>query len=292
MTRIFLIAVATAATLGCSAIRDLRSDDNNAYENPFYAKYLNTGSQLDASINRALTSLRENPDSADAHNLLGALLIEKGFPKDAEREFERAVNADGDYFPGWYNLGLVRASRGDELGARHAFSRTVSLKPGHAAALFQLGLVEETRGHLDRAIGLYAKAYSINPALMDVRVNPRILDSELTHLAVLRMYPNDHTRRSMQFQGSSGAMRSVQVPEAPSPQAAPQNIVTPAPPATDPSMQPAQPNQQPTTPMTRPSSPPARRRGVSGTPRNQRQPEQPVPPPAEITPEAPPATNT
>ncbi|MDQ3280247.1 MAG: tetratricopeptide repeat protein, partial [Acidobacteriota bacterium] len=229
MKRTLLIAVAVLATAGCAAIRDLGHHDDNAYESPFYAKYLNTGSTLDANINRALDRLRANPDSADAHNVLGALLVEKGFPKDAEQEFERAVDADHRYFPAWYNLGLVRASRGDELGARRAFERTVHLKPGHAAALFQLGLVEEKRQHRDRAIALYARAFAINPSLLDVKVNPRILDTKLTDLALLSVYQDEHARRSMQFQGAP-VQREPQSLPAPSPQQPPQSIVTPAPP--------------------------------------------------------------
>ena len=273
MKRTLLIAVAVVATAGCAAIDGLGRDEN-PYANPFYAKYLNTGSQLDANITRTLESLRQNPDSAEAHNILGALLVEKGFPRDAEREFERAINVNSDYYPAWYNLGLVRAARGDELGARRAFSQTVDLKPGHAHALFQLALVEEKRDHRDRAVALYAKAYSINPQLMDVRTNPRVLDSELMHLALLRMYPTEHTRRSMIFQGgplprAPQQSDAPQAQQAPSPQQPPQTIVTPAAPATDPSQQPAA------------APPPA--------PRSRRNPRPPVPTPA---PPAPPATNT
>jgi len=279
MTRTFLIALAMVATAGCAAIDNLGRDDKNAYENPFYAKYLNTGSQLDADITRTLETLRQNPDSAEAHNRLGAMLVEKGFPKDAEREFERAIDADDDYYAAWYNLGLVRAAHGDELGARRAFRQTVDLKPGHAAALFQLGLVEEHRHHRDRAVELYAKAYSINPALMDVRVNPRVLDSDLMHLALLKMYPKEHTRRSMQFQGGPASpapapATTTSAPEAPSPQQPAKSIVTPVAPATDPSQ------QAPPAP-----APPARR------PRRPATPATTTPAPGTPTP-APPATNT
>jgi tetratricopeptide (TPR) repeat protein len=273
MKRTFLIALTIVATAGCAAIDNLGRDDKNAYENPFYAKYLNTGSQLDADISRTLETLRQHPDSAEAHNRLGAMLVEKGFPNDAEREFERAIDVDDDYYAAWYNLGLVRAAHGDELGARRAFRQTVELKPGHAAALFQLGLVEEKRHHRDRAVELYAKAYSINPALMDVRVNPRILDSELMHLALLKMYPNQHSRRSMQFQGGPVAaatpVPSTTTQEAPSPQQPPASIVTPVAPVTDPSQQ----------------APPA----PAPTPRR---PRRTTPPTAPTPTPAPPATNT
>lgn len=285
MKRALVVAVVLVTVAGCAAIQDLGRDEK-PYENPFYAKYLNTGSTLDANINRTLEVLRQDPRNPEAHNVLGALLVEKGFPKDAEREFERAVNADGDYFPAWYNLGLVRAARGDELGARRAFEETVDLKPGHAAALFQLGLVEEKRQHKDRAVNLYAKAFAINPALMDVRVNPRVLDTKLMHLALLKMYPDEHTRRSMQFQGA-GAIPTASAPtapQAPSPQQPTQSIVTPAPPATDPSMQrgPA-----PAPPAAKPPAPAPRRNPAPPAPATA-----PAPTTATPAPTRPPATAT
>jgi hypothetical protein len=287
MKRLLIIAVAALSTAACAGIRDLRTDDA-PYDNPFYAKYLNTGSTLDAQIAQTLAALRQNPNSPELHNTLGALLLDKGFPKDAEREFERAVNANRKFYPAWYNLGLVRAANGDELGARRAFNRTVTLKPGHAPALFQLGLVEEKRHHTDRAIHLYAKAYAINPALMRVDVNPRILDSKLTHLALIRMYPTEHSRRSMQFQGvpSSAPAAQSAPPSGASPQPSPKDIVTPTAPATEIGAEP--------TPLRSPSAPAALgppRRGRQRAPTDTRLPI-PSPPtgaPAETPPMTPPA---
>lgn len=236
MKRLLILAVAalavTASTTACAGLQNLGSDDQ-PYENPFYAKYLNTGSSLDAAITRTLEQLRENPDSAELHNTLGALLLDKGFPNDAEREFERAIDANKNYYQAWYNLGMVRAAHGDELGARRAFRNTVDVKPGHAQALFQLGLVEEKNHHIDRAVHYYAKAFTINPALMRVDANPRILDSKLMHVALLKMYQTEHSRRSMQLQGTaSSVLPTAAPPPAPSPQPAAKDIVTPAPPAT------------------------------------------------------------
>jgi len=128
------------------------------------------------------------------------MLLQKGFSKDAETEFERSVNADSHFYPGWYNLGLIRMSRGNSVGAHYAFSRTIHYKPGHSAALFQLGLMEEKRHHQRTAIDYYAKAFSINHSLLDVRVNPRILDSKLVDIALLKAYPTENARESMSFQ--------------------------------------------------------------------------------------------
>jgi tetratricopeptide (TPR) repeat protein len=236
----FLVIAAATGLAACSIIHPHRN--GNPYEKPlFYARYLNPSNPEDQEIQRTIDALRANPGSATLHNDLGMLLAQKGFPKDAEREFERALGADSHFFPAWYNLGLMRAARGESMGARHAFRRTVHYKPGHAAALFQLGLMEEKRHNMDAAIEYYAKAFRINHALLDVRVNPRILDSRLVHLALLRAYPNAHTRGSLSFQGTpapwEGGYRLPQQPEAPSPQATPQQIVTPAAPVTDPGAQ-------------------------------------------------------
>ena len=238
MKRTLLVA-ATLAVFGCAEIRELRKADEPPYQNPFYAKYLNTGTALDAQITRTLEGLRADEKNAALHNELGALLVQKGFPNDAEREFERAVNLDKRYYPAWYNLGLVRASRGDEGGARRAYMATVHYKPGHAMALFQLGLIEEKLKHTDRAIELYAKSLHINPALIEPDVNPRVLDSRLIHRALITNYDRKHAKDTMQFQGVSSVStrRAAQPQAAPSPEAKPSQIVPPAPPATDPSQQ-------------------------------------------------------
>lgn len=230
MNRFLTILTAALLVTGCSM-------NKNPYEKPFYAKYLNTGSPLDARIARTLEQLRTEDNSAALHNDLGQLLVEKGFPKDAEREFERAVDHDSSFYPAWYNLGLVRAANDDEVGARRAFYRAVAHKPGHAAALFRLGLIEESRGNVTDAVDFYAKAYSINRALLDVQVNPRVLDSRLTHLALLQLYPMSHNRQSMEFNPTPGGYQppeaAVAGSEGASPQAQPSNIITPAPPATE-----------------------------------------------------------
>ena len=229
MKRLLLLAV-VAALAACSSSRH---HDHNPYAQPFYQKYLNTGSRLDAQITRTLNDLRANPRSATLHNTLGQLLVQKGFPKDAETEFERAVNADSHFYPGWYNLGLVRMSRGDWIGAHFAFGRTIHYKPGHSAALFQLGLMEEKRNHQRAAIDYYAKAFLINHTLLDVRVNPRILDSKLVDVALLKAYPNEHARESMAFNPTPPGYVQEGL-EAPSPQTTAAQIVTPAPPPAKP----------------------------------------------------------
>lgn len=235
MKRFLLLASAALMLFGCAAIRN---HGKNPYERTlFIERYLDPANPLDAQIQRTLKDLRANPRSASLHNELGQLLRQKGFPKDAEVEFERAVNADSSFYPAWYNLGLLRQARGDYTGARFAYRRTLHYKKGHSAALFQLGLMEEQRHNTEAAVEYYAKAFSINHALLDVRVNPRIVDSKLVDLALLRLYPNEHARESMQFQPTPPGYAQRSLEPAPSPQAPAQAIVPPAAPVTNPAQQ-------------------------------------------------------
>jgi hypothetical protein len=101
--------------------------------------------------------------------------------------------------------------------------------------------MEEQRHNTEAAVAYYAKAFSINHSLLDVRVNPRILDSKLTDLALLRVYPNEHARESTRFQPAPAGYVQTNLEPAPSPQAPAAAIVTPAPPVTNPATQPVPP---------------------------------------------------
>jgi len=245
MKRIALLAFAALVATSCTTYKQIKTHNysKNPYERPlFYTRYLNPNNPLDAWIQRDINALRANPKNAPLHNELGQLLAQKGFPKDAETEFERSVNDDKNFWPAWYNLGLTRAARGDYVGARFAYGRTIHYKPGHAQALFNLGLLEEERGHDQEAVDYYAKAISINHTLLDVKTNPRVVDSSLMHLALLRAYPKTHTREAIAFQGPPSNYGASAVPavapatptQAPSPQAPPEKILTPAPPIPSP----------------------------------------------------------
>ena len=229
--RTTLILLAAISMTGCT----LFNRDDNPYDDrnpPVYTQFLNTGDPLDQQIQATVEGLRANPRSAPLHNELGQLLLRKGFPVDAEREFERAINADSDFYPAWYNLGLVRAARDDYSGAKRAFWRTTRIMKGHSEALFQLGLMAEKRGNRDDAIGYYAKAIRHNPKITDVRTNPLILDSRLIHLALLENYDRNHIRQAGRYLGTPGNYVAPPA-DAPSPEARAQDIVTPAPPVTD-----------------------------------------------------------
>jgi tetratricopeptide (TPR) repeat protein len=250
MRKLLLGTAAVALFSGCMSIESRvdrqRFGENPYTEPPFYARYLDGRNQLDRRIQERIDLLATDPNSPALHNELGALLIQKGFPNDAAREFKRALYIDDEFYPAWYNLGLLYHARGNSPDAARAFKETVDLKPGHASAHFMLGLIYEERGSVDAAVERYVKAITINPNLLEVSVNPRILDSKLVGLALLKAYDTGHRTKSILAQGAPRDYVPPPSTEAPSPQERPQDIVSPAPPPTEQGIQPARPAPSPT----------------------------------------------
>src|SRR5512141_871415 len=127
-----ILIAALVALTGCvsleTKIENVRTKGNPYQKTPFYARFLNSGSSLDREITRRLNALRNDPQNAQLHTELGALLFEKGFPKDAEREFRRALAVEPNMYAAWYDIGLLREARGDRRGAARAYRRTIALK--------------------------------------------------------------------------------------------------------------------------------------------------------------------
>lgn len=254
-----MLFVSVSVLASCQSISrhvdKVRHGDNPYDEAPFYARYLRPGNPMDDRIASVVSELKANPGSAMLHNELGALLLEKRFPNDAELEFERATWADGDFYPAWYNLALIREAKGDPSGAVSALKKTLRLRPGHGPARFSLGLLYENQGRIQAAIDQYTKAFAIDHALLDVRTNPRILDSRLIHRALLQMYQGEHAQEAIAFQPPPPGYTEK---EAPSHQPSADEIVTPTAPVTSPAMQPPPVSQPaaPRVPKARPTPTP------------------------------------
>ena len=216
---------------------------------------LNDANYQDRQLKQAMDDVRKHDDSATAHNDLGRLFAQKGYPIDALHEFQRSVDEDSNFYPAWYNLGVLENSLGDERAARHAFARAIDARGTYAPALFQLGLLREKAGDNEAAVDLYAKAFRFNHAMLDVHVNPAILDSQLVDMALLRAYPKQRQAAGLNFEVTPSGYVDESLQEAPpSPQAPASKILTPAAPVTDPAAQPKVP--QPPPPVKPPVPPP------------------------------------
>jgi tetratricopeptide (TPR) repeat protein len=125
--------------------------------------------------------------STDLANL-GVLILEKGFPRDAEHYLRAALKLDGDNYEAAYRLGLVLQRQGHDLKAMRYYKRTLKARPGYAQARFMLALAEERCGRRDTAIRDYVRAYRHAPDLANPDLNPLVYDSRLQTEVALAYY--------------------------------------------------------------------------------------------------------
>ena len=107
--------------------------------------------------------VKKAPESAFAHNNLGAALIGMGKYEKAREELKHAVALKPDYAEAHNNLGYSLLHSGMYDMARTEFSLAVALKPDYTAAYVNLGLDYAGLGRDDLAVGEYLAALKCDP---------------------------------------------------------------------------------------------------------------------------------
>lgn len=209
----------------------------------------------DRPADRAIMSYMEleragKATSTDLANL-GVLILEKGFPGDAEEYLRRSLKLDKDNYEAAYRLGLVLQRQGHDLKAIRYYRKTLKARPGYAQARFMLALAEERCGLRSTAIDDYVRAYRHAPDLANPDLNPLVYDSHLQTEALLEYYqgkvvastlkvtPIDQAavRQMMQIHAAKEAPHAAQ--PAPQPPSAPRALGgSPPPPQPTPTPQP------------------------------------------------------
>ena len=120
--------------------------------------------QTDRAIQVAQHVVSINSRNADAHLLLGSLLMEKGEREASIKELSEGVRLPPNSAEAWNALGEAFQNFGDSKSARGPFEKAVALNPAFAQAHVNLGLVmleeddlENAALQLDRAIELLAR---------------------------------------------------------------------------------------------------------------------------------------
>jgi DNA-directed RNA polymerase subunit alpha len=90
---------------------------------------------------------------------------------EAEAMLRSVVNEGARRAEYSYQMGCIRADRGDTYGAVEYFERAVDMDPRHSRALFRLAFENATRGNDAEAIRLYEQALSRPPIHLGALVN-------------------------------------------------------------------------------------------------------------------------
>jgi predicted O-linked N-acetylglucosamine transferase (SPINDLY family) len=109
------------------------------------------------------------PDSAEAHDNLGGLLVESEGHAAAEPHFRRATELAPNEPKSWCNLGLCIAYRKDVAGAVACFDRAIALAPNLSKAYAGRGLTFERLHRLADAVADYRRAIQLDATAWDAR---------------------------------------------------------------------------------------------------------------------------
>lgn len=208
-----------------------------------FERYLSAEKPADRAILAYLELEKQGTATSRDLAELGVLLLDKGFPTDAERYLEKALKKDPDNFEARYRLGLVLQRQGRDREATRLYKRVLKQRPGHGYARFMLAYAEERCGRPHSAIKDYAKAYRFAPELSDPDENPLVFLSHLQPQAQLALYKKEVTattlhvaaidpvavRRMMQAVPPPAAAEATPPAEAPTTAVPPAATPAPAP---------------------------------------------------------------
>lgn len=99
----------------------------------------------------ALSSVRrlleENPNEADLHSTLGALLHRTGALEEAGHVLHRAVLRWPSHVPTLMNTGMLMVADGNYAGALRNYDRALKVSPKHHTARWHRGMLQLTMGN-------------------------------------------------------------------------------------------------------------------------------------------------
>ncbi|MEM7653925.1 MAG: tetratricopeptide repeat protein, partial [Pseudomonadota bacterium] len=109
--------------------------------------------------------------NADAHNLLGTLLAQRGALEDAVKSIRRAVSITPSFPEAFFNLGIVHRRRGDLDSAIAAYRRATGLREDYADAWNNLGNALADAGRMEEAALSYRRAIAARPGFPEAYGN-------------------------------------------------------------------------------------------------------------------------
>lgn len=99
--------------------------------------------------------------------------------EEAEGAYRRAVACDPDFADAHCNLGALLQQRGDRSGARACYEAAVAVDPAHVEARFNLASLLEEEGRDESALVHYRAAARSDPTFPDAQLNLALLYDRL-----------------------------------------------------------------------------------------------------------------
>jgi predicted CXXCH cytochrome family protein len=106
---------------------------------------------------------------------LGNLYVALGRPADAERQYRRALEIDGQFFAAHANLASLLAGQGRLAEAETLLRQAHAARPQEAGLSFNLGLLLAERGRADEAKAMLRAALETDPRMAPAAYNLAVM---------------------------------------------------------------------------------------------------------------------
>ena len=127
--------------------------------------------QVDAAMVEHQQALKIYPNYAEAHNNLGADLLQKGQLDEAISEIRKAVEINPNSAKAHSDLGVALCQKGQMDEAIVQCEKALEINPNYVEAHYNLGNALLQKGRVDEATAQYQNALAINPNYSEAHGN-------------------------------------------------------------------------------------------------------------------------
>lgn len=158
--------------------------------------------KLEAAATTYRKALALQPNIAEIHVNLGAVLGQLGHSDTAIDHYRKAIQLNPRLPVAPFNLGIILQDQGRYDEAVAAYRKAIAIEPGFYEALGNLGTILQRQGKLEEAVATYRKAlaihedprghFNLGTALRDEGKHQEAADSYLKALAMDPNYADAH----------------------------------------------------------------------------------------------------
>lgn len=117
----------------------------------------------DKAVNRLNEALKQSPENAFIHELLGEVHIGQKKYAEAEAQFRKAIELNPKWTQPYGSLAKLLQMRGDLPGSIRVFEQGLAAVPDDVTLMLYLASAHDRAKSYDKAIDIYERAVQINP---------------------------------------------------------------------------------------------------------------------------------